>query len=75
MPPHDGRRLHDLEGSAPVWPASREQHPEHTIGTAQAKPSAWGLLKDGELVSQGKNFNLEFNPRTEAAPKGGDERN
>jgi hypothetical protein len=75
MPPHDGRRLRDLEGSAPARPASREQHPKHSIGAPQAKPSARGLLKDGELVSQGKNFNLEFNARTEAGPKGGDDRN
>ena len=73
MPSHDCCRLHDLEGSAPVWPESREQHPEHSIGAAQAKPSAWGLLKDGKLVSQGKDFNLEFNPRAEAGPKGGDD--
>ena len=61
--------------AAPVWPASPEHHPEHSIGAAQAKPSARGLLKDGKLVSQGKDFNLEFNPRAKAGPKGGDDRN
>ena len=75
MPPHDGRRLHDLDGVAPAWPASREQHPEQSIGAAQAGPSRCGLLKDGELVPQGQNFSLELNPRAEAGPKGGEDRN
>ena len=43
--------------------------------SAEAGPSGCGLLKDCELVPRGKNFSLELNPRAEAGPQGGDDRN
>lgn len=75
MPVHDGGRLHDPDGSAPTRPDPEQRHPQESVGPSEAGPLGRGLLKDGELMTQGENLGFKFGRRTDTGANGGEERN
>jgi hypothetical protein len=70
VPPHDGGRLHDPDGSAPGRPNPGQPDPQEPIGATEARPFRRGLLKHGELVTEGENPGLKFSPCTDTGPNG-----
>ena len=53
MPRDDSSGFHDLHGTPPAAPHSREQHPKDSVGSTEPESSRRGLLEDGELVAEG----------------------
>ena len=60
MPVHDGAGRDDLDGSSPVRPHPRQQHPQQAIGAAETRTPRRLALEDGELMPQSDNLRLEL---------------
>ena len=48
MPTHDGVRVHDDQGGAPILPRVGEQHPKQSISVAELG-TPYGALEHGVL--------------------------
>jgi len=51
MPTHDGVRVHDDQGCAPIPPRVDEQHPKDSISVAQLW-APHGALEHGQLLTE-----------------------
>ena len=61
--------------TAPRQPLQTRESNTHNSRSARLSPSPSGcsLLKDSQLVAEGQDLSLEFNPRSEAGANGGKE--
>ena len=64
LPGDDGVRLDEQHVLPPAGPHSGKAGPEDAVGWRDAGPPA-GPLVDGELMAQGKYFELERYPRAQ----------
>jgi len=53
MPTHDGVRVHDDQGGAPILPRVGEQHPKQSISVAELGTPR-GALEHGQLLTEGQ---------------------
>ena len=53
MPTHDGVRVHDDQGCAPIPPRVGEQHPKQPISVAESR-TPHGALEHGQLLTEGQ---------------------
>jgi len=51
MPTHDGVRLHDNQGGAPIPPRLGEQHPKRAIARAELR-TPYRASEDGQLLAE-----------------------
>ena len=51
MPTHDGVRVHDDQGCAPILPRVGEQHPKQSISVAELG-TPHGALEHGQLLTE-----------------------
>ena len=51
MPTHDGVRVHDDKGGAPILPRVGEQHPKQSISVAELR-TPHGALEHGQLLME-----------------------
>src|SRR5436190_6004198 len=51
MPTHDGVRVHDDQGGAPILPRVGEQHPKQSISVAELG-TPHGALEHGQLLTE-----------------------
>ena len=51
MPTHDGVRVHDDQGCAPILPRVGEQHPKQSISVAELR-TPHGALEHGQLLTE-----------------------
>ena len=51
MPTHDGVRVHDDQGGAPILPRVGEQHPKQSISVAELR-TPHGALEHGQLLTE-----------------------
>jgi hypothetical protein len=72
MPSHDGGGRHNLHGPAPVWPDTREQHPEQAVERTETRSFRRGALQDGELMPERENFRCEVEPSADHGLKRGE---
>ena len=67
MPREDGRRLNDDQWASPSRPHAREPDPEDAISARESRSGRTRPFEDVNLLSQGEQFELQFNARSEAA--------
>ncbi len=72
LPGDDGAGLNEDESIPPASPGPGQPRPEQPIGDLGVGPRLAPLI-DGELVAQGKEFELEGGPRSEASANGGED--
>ncbi len=68
VPANHGFRLHDGQGIQTAGPQTIEPDPKYPVEGCQPRPPVLLSLKDGQLVAQGENLELELGtgPKTES---------
>ena len=69
MPGEDRRRLHDKERRAPGAPSVRQPHPQHAINSRQAKAWMARSIRDGQLVPQREDLQVQRRACTNQEPE------
>jgi hypothetical protein len=78
MPLDDGCRFDQDHGVEDLWPDSVKPHPEQPIGREVPRPARSLPAQDGQLMSQGDEFELQreatTNPKREQGTDSGQKR-
>jgi hypothetical protein len=72
MPAHDGVRLHDDQGRAPISPRFGEQHPKQSIARAELRTPD-GAPTDGQLLTQRQVLEHDSSVSAADQPKGSEQ--
>ncbi len=73
MPAHHSVGRDDVDGSSPVRPQPRAQHPEQAIDVTQTRARQTLAFGDGELMPESENLRLVLEARSSGRPVGSEQ--